>query len=647
MFNYVPRSRIGATMCPQCVWWAVIFSLCSQALASQRVETSHGDFSSADRGLEASCSDNPVGWVDRSSRDCAFWSGGGGCGPSGRSGDDPQFAGTDAKTSNQACCDCGGGFKPEICDDGCTCPKGAYCTAYFGNEVDYIIPCSVGTFNPNEGATSADACVACSAGTVCPEGSSTETICANVVIVDVSCTNCDLLSWEIYGTDCRAGEGSFLLHKNSSSFEQQFTEVCCLPDGEYAFSLKNRVTQGNQEQRNAYFRVSGDNVVAGERQGSGSGGAFYQAPQAPFDPPPAPSITGGEEGTSSWILASSSGDSLVARGKTTVIVSSSPVAGTTNISFTSCKNGHAAWESGDSDYDVSFINHKALTSTFCSETAVNSFPFTAWHRSEATGFIAGVTNKPPTRFVKHGTFNFGFLDEFGDAMLGLVGGAETTCGKSMTEWFCLNVQPQSRFDPATESRSACPVCRNVCEEYLQSCEASALESLYAVGASFFYPGSNGYENGLCDLSERSVAEKNLAAIILANCSKYPVTGSSCTSGDSSTCAQPAVAPAAVFGVHSFLGQTAADSNLFRNEIQGLANEENAPSELRSTGRGVGLDAHGSILIPPGSTLVLVGAAVQPETRLGGRVNQYTIVSGLWTRANKSTSNSLRPVLLPV
>ena len=87
------------------------------------------------------------------------------CGPSGLHGDN--WPGTDGKTPNQACCNCGGGMALESLCDSCTCTKGAYCTAYLGSAIDYIIPCPQGTYNQNEGEASADACIACSAGTVC------------------------------------------------------------------------------------------------------------------------------------------------------------------------------------------------------------------------------------------------------------------------------------------------------------------------------------------------------------------------------------------------------------------------------------------------------------------------------------------------
>ena len=217
------------------------------------------------------------------------------------------------------------------------------------------------------------------------------------------------------------------------------------------------------------------------------------------------------------------------------------------------------------------------------------------------------------------------MDEYGDLMMALMGmgGAQTACGKALREWMCFNFQPQSRFNPAAKSRIACPVCRSVCEAYVQDCEASAREALYATLAALlpqFYT-----DTGLCELNEWSEAKQSLAALFLGNCSNYPAAGG-CTSGDVSTCAQLALAPVAVFGAHGFR-EYRADASFFSNEIQSLANEESEPSELRPMeGGGVRLDGHGSILIPPGSTLTLTGAAAQPQTRLGGRVNQYTTVS---------------------
>jgi hypothetical protein len=55
---------------------------------------------------------------------------------------------------------------PPICD-GCVCSPGSYCSVVRRGFTVYSIPCPAGTFNPNEGATSVDGCVACSAGTVC------------------------------------------------------------------------------------------------------------------------------------------------------------------------------------------------------------------------------------------------------------------------------------------------------------------------------------------------------------------------------------------------------------------------------------------------------------------------------------------------
>ena len=307
--------------------------------------------------------------------------------------------------------------------------------------------------------------------------------------------------------------------------------------------------------------------------------------------------------------------------------------------FTDCGHGYAAWEKGAPGwtYDVSFINHKALTSDFCAETAVSSFPFTTWHRSENTGFIAGVTSQPSTRFADFGTLNFGFFSEFGDAILGMMGGAETACGEAVREWLCYNVQPQSRFEPVTETRSSCPVCRSVCETYVKECEFSARETLLSAGLGILLPHGLSYlSSGLCDLNERSVAEHSLANLLHGNCSNYPVTTGGCTSGDASTCEQLPVAPAAVFGAHGFRdSQATADDNVFfSNEVQDQASQEGAPSELRSQGTGVRLDGHGSIMIPSGSTLTLTGAAAQPRTKLAGRVNQYTAVSYLPLGVNK-------------
>ena len=54
------------------------------------------------------------------------------------------------------------------------CPAGAYCET--GEDAT---PCPVGTYNPNTGASSVDACLECRAGTVCfPAGRAQETECS-------------------------------------------------------------------------------------------------------------------------------------------------------------------------------------------------------------------------------------------------------------------------------------------------------------------------------------------------------------------------------------------------------------------------------------------------------------------------------------
>ena len=121
---------------------------------------------------EGVCEDTPVGWIDGEETmgyNCTTWAAAGLCGPSGVHGDDPAYKGSDGQTPNQACCGCGGGRDLATLCDSCVCPGGSYCSS------SVVYPCPVGTFNPDEGATtSIDACTDCSVpGTFCPEGSTT------------------------------------------------------------------------------------------------------------------------------------------------------------------------------------------------------------------------------------------------------------------------------------------------------------------------------------------------------------------------------------------------------------------------------------------------------------------------------------------
>ena len=96
--------------------------------------------------------------------------------------------------------------------DGCICPRGAICPASSGG----IFNCTAGTYNPNEGETSADACVACSAGLVCPNDGSTSdgtpctdgSYCPTGSGVELPCTPGFYCETPDTTMPCSAGTGS-------------------------------------------------------------------------------------------------------------------------------------------------------------------------------------------------------------------------------------------------------------------------------------------------------------------------------------------------------------------------------------------------------------------------------------------------------
>lgn len=146
---------------------------------------------------------------------------------------------TSGKTSSSACLACSGAgiYCPTGSASQIQCPQGFYCSS-----LTSLIPCPVGTYNPNTGSSSVAACITCTGnGTYCPAGSSSQKPCPE----SSYCPTVSLL--------ISCPEGSYTLTAGNTSpfaciicprgtFCDGFTSINICPGGFYCPAASNEMS---------------------------------------------------------------------------------------------------------------------------------------------------------------------------------------------------------------------------------------------------------------------------------------------------------------------------------------------------------------------------------------------------------------------